>query len=119
MKSITAYIYEKLIINKNNRAKNKYNTLDQIIDILKKHEIDRIDRYNEDNIPDNIYYDENNLIDNIQFEDDYTNVTLFYILNTGDEEEEGDITIDIDEWYSYISEKDTKRILDKLNNIYK
>lgn len=115
MKSLKETILEKLII-KNHSSDDELN---QIINILKKQGIDKIDRYNEDNIPDSIYYGKNNLIDNIQFEDDYTNVTLFYISNAGDEEEEDDITISIEEWYSYISKKDTKRILDKLNDMYK
>ena len=115
MKTLKETILEKLIIKKN------YNNgeLGQIISILKKQGIENIDKYNEDNLVDDLYYDKYNVIDNIQFEDDYTNVTLFYTLDTGDNFKEGDITIGIEEWYSYISKEDTKRILDKLNDIYK
>lgn len=115
MKTLRETILEKLVIRKNSNN----GELDQIISILKKQGIENIDKYNEDNLVDDLYYDKYNIIDNIQFEDNYTNVTLFYTSDTSDNFKEGDITIDIEEWYSYISKEDTKRILDKLNDIYK
>lgn len=115
MKTLRETILEKLVIRKNSNN----GELDQIISILKKQGIENIDKYNEDNLVDDLYYDKYNIIDNIQFEDNYTNVTLFYTSDTRDNFKEGDITIDIEEWYSYISKEDTKRILDKLNDIYK
>jgi len=115
MKTLRETILEKLVIGKNSNN----GELDQIISILKKQGIENIDKYNEDNLVDDLYYDEHNIIDNIQFEDDFETVTLFYTSDTGDNFKEDDKTISVEEWYSYISKEDTTRILDKLKETYK
>ena len=78
MKKLTETILEKSVIKK----KSNNGELDQITSLLKKQGIENIDKYNEDNLVDDLYYDKYNIIDNIQFEDNYTNVTLFYTSDT-------------------------------------
>lgn len=119
MKSLNIYINEKLILNKYSKSSSIEDDLvGKIINILKKQNIKIIDKYNNNNLINDLYYDDNNIIDIIQFNNNYKEVTLFYISTDGNDNED-DKTFDITYWFDYFTEEDTERILDNLINLYK
>ena len=104
MKSIKNYISEAFKINRNTKLEKNY--LQKILELVKTHNLDSIDVYNNELLIRGGIYIGDIIVDNIEFNDN--KITCFYVNNeTGDE---GDFYCDTSDWYDYFDEDVTKSV---------
>ena len=104
MKSIKNYISEAFKINRNTKLQKNY--LQKILELVKTHNLESIDTYNNELLIHGGIYIDDIVVDNIVFDDN--KITCFYINNETDEE--GDFDCDASDWYDYFDEAVTKSV---------
>ena len=104
MKSIKNYISEAFKINRNTKLEENY--LQKILELVKTHNLESIDTYNNELLIHGGIYIDDIVVDNIVFDDN--KITCFYINSKTDEE--GDFDFDESDWYDYFDEEVTKSV---------
>ena len=108
MKSIKNYISEAFKINRNTKLQKNY--LQKILELVKTHNLESIDTYNNELLIHGGIYIGDIIVDNIEFNDN--KITCFYINN--ETNDEGDFDCDESDWYDYFDEDVTKSIYEYL-----